>query len=85
MPAPSFDNLDRIRGVTSGATATIMATPVLISGSDALNTSVYIIVSSNISGTFILNETLYVNDVLTANTVNQLPTSGCVGPSTSTL
>lgn len=85
MPAPFFENLDSIRGKDSGATADIISVPLLLSGSDALNTSVYAVVVQNVTGTFTVDEQLYVNDVLTSNTVNQAVTAGCTGPSTSSL
>lgn len=85
MAAPGFARYDVVRGRTSGATATIWYTPVLISGSDALNTSIYTCVSPNVVGTFIVGELLYVNDVLTDNTISTVPISGCVGPNPATL
>ena len=85
MPAPSFAKLDTIQGKVSGATATIMDDPILISGDDALNTSIYTIVTSNLVGTFIQDEILLVNGIETQNTLEVLPAIGCIGLDTSTL
>lgn len=85
MAAPGFARYDVVRGYTSGATATIWHEPVLISGSDAANDSIYTCVSPNVVGTFVVGELLYVNDVLTDNTISAAVTDGCVGPNPATL